>query len=114
MFLRTFSASLVLFLAGCTNEPATENVVETGATGDRIECAIGEAAAMANNCVLERSDGNELVLRHADGGFRKLTLAPDGTIDTADGADELKLEAMPDGRTEIVINNDRYRLPAGL
>jgi hypothetical protein len=101
-------------MAGCASEPATENVVATAAPADRIECAIGEGAAMANSCALERSEGNVLVLRHEDGGFRKLTLEADGTIDTADGADGLELTPMPDGRTEIVIGADKYRLPAGL
>lgn len=91
-----------------------ENVVENAAAGDKIECAIGDGGAMANSCMLERVDGNLLVLRHEDGGFRKLTLDADGTIDTADGADGLELTPLPDGRTDIVIGTDRYRLPAGL
>jgi hypothetical protein len=114
MSLRIFSAGLILLAAGCTREPATENVFETVAAADRIECAVGEGAAMTNSCALERGEGNVLVLRHADGGFRKLTLDPDGTIDTADGADGLELKSMPDGRTEVVIGLDKYRLPAGL
>jgi hypothetical protein len=113
MSLRIFSVALALCLTGCAAEPA-DNVVETAAGEDRIECAIGEGAAMANNCVLERSEGNVLVLRHEDGGFRKLMLEADGMIDTADGADGLKLNPMPDGRTEVVIGADKYRLPAGL
>jgi hypothetical protein len=114
MFLRTFSAALTLIVAGCAGEPAAENVTENVAAADRIECAIGEGAEMANSCTLERSGGNGLVLRHEDGGFRKLTLDADGTIDTADGADGLALTPMSDGRTDVIIGADRYRLPAGL
>ena len=114
MFLRIFSAALTLIAAGCASEPVTENVTEKVAAGNRIECAIGEGAELVGRCTLERSDSNVLVLRHEDGGFRKLTLGADGTIDTADGADGLALTPMSDGRTEVVIGTDRYRLPAGV
>jgi hypothetical protein len=114
MSLRIFSAALILLLVGCAGETVADNVSESVAAADRIECAIGEGAAFANNCALERAEGNVLVLRHEDGGFRKLTLDADGMIDTADGAGGITLTPMPDGRTEVVIGPDKYRLPAGL
>lgn len=114
MSLRIFSAALILLLAGCARETAADNARESVAAADRIECAIGEDAAFANSCALERAEGNVMVLRHEDGGFRKLTLDADGTIDTADGADGIALTPMPDGRTEVAIGPDKYRLPAGL
>lgn len=82
--------------------------------GERIECAIGAGASFAETCTLERAENNVLIVRHEDGGFRKLTVNAAGTIDTADGADGIQLMLLPDGRSDIVIGTDRYRLPAAL
>lgn len=115
MSLRIFSGALIVLAAGCASEPVTNKAAESvAAASDRIECALGEGAAFTDNCTLERAAGNMLVLRHKDGGFRKLTLDPDGTIDTADGADGVELSPLNDGRMDVVIGSDRYRLPAGL
>lgn len=51
------------------------------------------------------------MLRHADGGFRRINLADDGAITAADGSDVPSGKPMPDGRFELTLGNDRYRLP---
>jgi hypothetical protein len=112
--MRTFSVALALLLVGCGTEPVGENKVTQAKAEDRIECALGGNGDFARNCAIERGEGNVIVLRHENGGFRKLTLDPDGTIDTADGADTLTLQTLSDGRTEIRIGYDSYRLPATL
>ncbi len=112
--MRTFSAAVLVMLAGCSAEPVVESKVTSAKAEDRIECAIGGTANFARDCAIERGDGTTLTLRHGDGGFRRLTLEPDGTIDTADGADPVTLKTMTDGRTEIAIGDDRYHLPATL
>ena len=112
--MRIFSAALLLLLVACGGKPAVENKVAAVPEADRIECALDGAAAFAKDCALERGGGSALTLRHSDGGFRKLTLDKDGLIDTADGADAIILAPISDGRTEISVGGDRYRLPAGI
>ena len=114
MSMRIFSAALLLMLASCGSEPAVENKVASVPEADRIECALNGATEFTRECAIERGGGTVLTLRHGDGGFRKLTLDNDGMIDTADGADAIALQPMADGRTEMRIDADRYRLPAGL
>ena len=109
MFSRIFSLTLAFAVAGCGTNG--EDKVATAAPDDRIECAVGGAADFARACAVERGEGTMLVLRHADGGFRRIDLAADGTITAADGSDEPNGKVMPDGRFELTIGSDRYRLP---
>ena len=112
--MRIFNALALLFLASCSAEPAAENKVKQAKAEDRIECATTGATTFTRDCAIERGDGTMLTLRHGDGGFRRLTLEADGTIDTSDGADTIILQPLNDGRTEIMVGSDRYRLPATL
>lgn len=112
--MRIFSVAIALALAGCGSKPVVENKVEQAKADDRIDCAVGGETDFSRNCAIERGDGAVLTLRHSDGGFRRLTLESDGTIDTADGAEAITVQSMPDGRTEITVGEDRYRLPATL
>jgi hypothetical protein len=114
MFLRIFSVASLVALAGCAAEPVVENQVSQAKPDDKIECAIAGTRDFTKNCAIERGDGTMLTLRHGDGGFRRLTLEADGTIDTADGADSIAVQALSDGRTEITVGADRYRLPTTL
>ena len=91
-----------------------ENLVEQAKADDRIDCALSGEAEFTHSCAFERDSGTALTLRHSDGGFRRLTLEADGTIDTADGAESITVNSMADGRTEISVGEDRYRLPATL
>lgn len=109
MSLRIFSPGLVLALAACT--PAPEDKVATAAPDDRIECALGGATEFTRGCAVERGEGTMLIIRHADGGFRRIDLAADGTITAADGSDEPGGKMLPDGRFDLALGSDRYRLP---
>jgi hypothetical protein len=109
MFLRTFSVCTALTLAACSAAP--EDKVATAAPDDRIECATGGAADFTRACAVERGEGSALVLRHADGGFRRIELAADGTITASDGSDQPSGKPLPDGRFELTLGKDRYRLP---
>lgn len=109
MFLRISSIGLAFSLAACGAAP--EDKVATAAPDDRIECATGGAAEFTKACAVERGEGTALVLRHADGGFRRIELAADGTITAADGSDEPGGKALSDGRFELTLGSDRYRLP---
>ncbi|MBY0395490.1 MAG: hypothetical protein K2X91_03335 [Thermoleophilia bacterium] len=77
-----------------------------------MECAIGEGAEFASDCTLERvAGGQEIVIHHPDGGFRRLRFdAPSGTLTPVDGAEPLVLEEGQ-GVLQFAIGTDRYRIP---
>ena len=78
-----------------------------------LECAIG-GGAFTSDCTIERQAGaggiTALVIRNASGGFRRLELRGDGTIAPADGAEPAENLQLPDGRVEVTIGGDRYRI----
>ena len=80
----------------------------------QVPCATG-AAALARDCTIEQSrgpDGVILTLRHADGGFRRLRVAPDGrSVIAADGAERAQVTASAPGSIDVALGTDRYRLP---
>jgi hypothetical protein len=101
---------LPLLLAACT--PASDAAPE--ATQERIACALGGAAEFSENCELERTavEGAEvLVVRHPDGGFRRLEVSKDGqNLLAADGADVTQ-SARKGDRWEVVLGEHRYVIP---
>jgi hypothetical protein len=111
MFLRIFSAALLVALTGCGSAPVAEDKVAAADPDDQIECALDGKSNFVRDCAIERGAGTKLTIRHGDGGFRRLTLDRDGSIDTADGADAPTIQTLSDGRTEIAVGGDRYRLP---
>ena len=60
------------------------------------------------DCTVERA-GDLLVVRKADGGFRRLRVIG-GSIAAADGAERAEAVRLPDGSTEVSIGGDRFRL----
>lgn len=99
-----------LLIAGC-GEQSGDLPVEA----DAIACAIGEGAALADGCTVERnatSEGTLLTIRQPDGGFHRLRVAADGTISSADGAELAQATPVGDGRIDVTVGNARYRLPA--
>jgi len=82
--------------------------------GEAVECAIG-GAGFERNCTMERREGAEgltLTIRNEAGGFRRLLLPKDGSgAVAADGAERARVTVLGDGRAEIAIGGDRYRLP---
>jgi len=112
--MRIFDAAILLISAllmvGC-DEQSGELPVEA----DAIPCAIGEGAALAEGCTVERSataDGTLLTIRQPDGGFHRLRVAAVGTISSADGAEPAQATLVGDGRIDVTVGNARYRLPA--
>jgi hypothetical protein len=107
--MRTFRAALLLALVAGCHRTSSIDVPEA----DRIDCATGGATEFSRDCALERStDAGVLTIHHADGGFRKLNVDPDGTITAADGAIEATGHPLADGRLEVEVGGDRYRLPS--
>lgn len=82
----------------------------------KVECALSGSAAFDQMCSTERVSGPEgqmLVLRHPDGGFRRFKLLTDGRgLAPADGFDETKITLLKNGMIELSSSDDKYRLPA--
>jgi hypothetical protein len=101
-----------LLLLGCGGSGADQ-----ARTGDGIECAIG-GGAFEPSCTVERQEGREgltLTIRNARGGFRRLLLPRDGSgARAADGSERAVVTVLPDGRAEVALGGDRYRLPAAV
>lgn len=81
-----------------------------------LSCAVNGALAFTDGCTAERVvvDGAPvLVIRHADGGFRRFDVLDGGSLAEADGA--LRATVLRNGATlEVTIGSDRYRLDASL
>ncbi len=105
-----FAALLILTLSACS--PGGEDAPE--APQERIACAVGGAAEFTEDCALERStlEGAQvLIVRHPDGGFRRLEVSQDGqTLLAADGA-EVTQSARKGDRWEVILGEHRYVIP---
>lgn len=106
---RAAGASLLcLVLMGCGSGKTALG------TAPAIECAIGPHAVLRSDCPVER-DADILTIRHADGGFRRLRIVRDGRgLISADGAEDAKVSVAAQGKIELAIGNERYRLPAAM
>lgn len=109
MCLRISSALAGLAaLAGCG---AAESVPPPG---DEVACAIGAGAALSPVCTLERV-GNDVILHHPGGGFRRLTRDPaTRALTPRDGAEVLVPEQGGAGVEAFAIGADRYLIPRTL
>ena len=100
-----------LLLLACGSDPAPRRP-----PGDLIDCAIGGAGRFERTCTVEQREGDDgltLTIRNAQGGFRRLLLPRDGSgAIAADGAEPATVTVIADGRAEVAIGGDRYRLPA--
>jgi hypothetical protein len=80
-----------------------------------IECSIG-GGGFERSCTLDQREGPQgltLTIRNAQGGFRRLLLPRDGSgAVAADGAEPAQVTVIADGRAEVSIGGDRFRLPA--
>jgi len=101
----------VLAIAACSRGPAAPAVAEGG---EHADCALGEGAAFAPVCAVERSvqDGEQvLVVRHPDGGFRRFSVLQDGSgLALSDGAERAQV-AVAGNLLEVSVGQDRYRFP---
>jgi hypothetical protein len=108
---------LVSLLAACSADPAgTEADTLTGGEESRVTCALGDEVDFTEQCDVERvqnGERRELVMRHPDGGFRRFEIVTDGRgLIAADGAEEAIVTPLSDGRIQLSVGRDRYRLPA--
>lgn len=108
------SSALILLLA-CAGCSAGGEQPQAEAGAQRIDCALGEGAQFAADCLVERSDVEDtsiVTVRHPDGGFRRFEQVGDGRgLIIIDGADEATLDYAGDV-LEVTVAGDRYRFPA--
>ncbi|WP_157726820.1 hypothetical protein [Qipengyuania flava] len=103
--LRTTPLLAALALCACEAAP---DIASEG--GTPVACALGSATDFASECrLVELSDGSGAVIRHPDGGFRKLVQA-----DTPAGYAEFDGAQRATSRLEgdsivLTIGADRYR-----
>ncbi len=108
------SSALILVLAssGCS---AGAEQPQAAAGAQRIECALGEGAEFADDCLVERSasgDTRVVTVRHPDGGFRRFEQVDDGRgLVIADGAEEAD-SILSGDVLQVSVGQDRYRFPA--
>ncbi|WP_152639861.1 hypothetical protein [Sphingobium bisphenolivorans] len=102
---RALVAMLFTFLPGCGREAATSS--------DRqIACSASRGGQFETRCSVERR-GNNLTLRHQDGGFRRFLIVSDGRgLLAADGAEQAKITIIGKDRIELSAGDHRYQLPA--
>ena len=103
--LRT--APLLAALALCACEAAPDIASEGGTP---VACALGGATDFASECrLVELGDGSGAVIRHPDGGFRKLVQAdtPAGYAEF-DGA-QSATSLLEGDSIVLTIGADRYR-----
>lgn len=121
---KTFAAvSLTLLLASCSGKTADEALKDAEKESDvqaaedgKVECALAGSSDFQRNCMADRisgADGQMLVLRHSDGGFRRFKVLTDGRgLAPADGFDETHIKILDNGMIEVSSGDDKYRLPA--
>lgn len=81
-----------------------------------LDCAIGAGAELANVCTLEwvgEEWGQEFLIHHPDGGFRRFTLNEDASgLTVKDGAEEIEMvDPSPDGFWQFLVSGDQYLMP---
>ena len=121
----TLIVSLSLAVTACGSDPEADLLAAEGQTAEeaalqgKVECALAGSADFNRNCTTERVSGAEgqmLVVRHPDGGFRRFKILTDGRgLTPADGIDpDFKIKVLVNGMIEVRSVDDTYRLPAAI
>ena len=121
----TLIVSLSLAVTACGSDPEADLLAAEGETAEeaalqgKVECALAGSADFNRNCTTERVSGAEgqmLVVRHPDGGFRRFKILTDGRgLTPADGIDpDFKIKVLVNGMIEVRSVDDTYRLPAAI
>lgn len=109
--MRRLLASGVLLLSACSGGDGGEPLPE----GEPVFCALAGSQQFTDQCRVERSTVDAakiIVVRHPDGGFRRLEVSADGqNLLAADGADQSQ-SALKGDRYEVILGDDRYVIPA--
>ena len=108
--VRCIGLPLALVACSAQSEPAGQP-----ATTTPVPCALAGSASFTSDCTAERTstDGKPiLVIRHPDGGFRRLAVLDGGRrFAAADGSDAA--ESIANGKEiEVTVGQDHYLLPS--
>jgi hypothetical protein len=95
----------------------TEKIAANAAVADgKVECAVSGEKILTRSCETEKivgPDGQLLIIRHPNGGFRRFKILTDGRgLKPAEGADLVAIQLLDDGKIEVAIAGDKYHLPA--
>jgi hypothetical protein len=118
-----FWAATGLLLVSCDEQKADpkimaeaeDNAAKEAAADGKIECALDEGADFTRACETELitgPDGDILVIRHPDGGFRRFRFVPGRGVEPAEGFDPTTVTTIGTSMIEVNSGGDRYRLPA--
>ncbi len=113
-----------LLLSSCGGEKTTladaEKAADNEAAADgKVECALAGRTEFSRSCFTERVTGPEgqlLVIRNPDGGFRRFKILGGGKgLEPADGFDDsFRIKLIDEDRIEVASGDDLYRLPAAI
>ncbi len=109
--MRISSIALILTLTACNHSAVNEQATALPES-DRVACAY-PGASIAKDCVVEReqlSGATLLILRHRDGGFRRMLLSDEGYLAAADGGEQATVRQQGRSR-DVTIGGERYILP---
>lgn len=109
-FVATLAAASLLGACDVATDPAPQ-------ASAMIGCALDGAEEFANDCFVERVEGQqgiEFTVRHGDGGIRRFVVKDDKTgLASADGVFDATNTVAGD-LLEVQIEDDRYLFPAAL
>ena len=118
----TVATLLIASLVGCGGdvaapiEQAERDAGDKAARDGKIACALAGSDSFERTCTTEQiagPNGKMLVIRHADGGFRRFNILTDGRgLAPADGFDETRIRVLGANMIELSSGDDKYRLPA--
>ncbi len=115
--LLVFSILYLPLLASCGDDEADIAAAQEEALiGNKIECALNGADVFSASCATQRltsENGTILMIRHADGGFKRFNILTDGRgLETAEGYDDSHIEIIDKDYIILTSGNDKYRLKA--
>ncbi len=119
-FLILAAAALCVSACGKNNKEAFDQAEKSAskeaALDGKVECALAGSTTFDRVCTTDRISGPEgqiLVIRHPDGGFRRFNILTDGRgLSPAEGFDDTKITILSNGMIELKSGDDLYHLPA--
>jgi hypothetical protein len=124
IFKSALAAGLTLSITACGSDTtdadlkaAEGEAAKSAALDGKIECALAGKAEFGRDCTVERytnSEGQFLMIKHPDGGFRRFKVLTNGRgVEPADGVDpNFKVTPIDADYAEIRSGEDMYRIPA--
>lgn len=107
--MKSLSVGVLLLVAGCGSPDNLPG-------GEPIDCRMASAAKFERICTIERKDspdGQIVVARVPDGGFRRLLIVKDGRgVIAADGAEPVEVAPGGARHIDVTAGDMVYRLPA--